>query len=53
MSVVDFIILAVFLVILGGVIAYLVHRKKSGANCIGCDASSCHCGCKNKDEKPS
>ena len=46
---IDFIIVAIVLAILGGAAAYIYKAKKSGAKCIGCpDAKSCsgHCaGC--------
>lgn len=51
---VDFIIVAVLVVIIGAAAAYLVKAKKSGAKCIGCPAggecphsktSECSCGC--------
>lgn len=47
----DIIIIAVLLVIVGAVVAYIVKAKKSGQKCIGCPYSktcaskSCGCGC--------
>lgn len=49
---VDYIIVAIILAILGGVVFYIYKAKKSGAKCIGCpDAKTCsgHCaGCSCK-----
>jgi len=50
---IDFLIIAIILAILGGAALYIYKAKKSGAKCIGCpDAktcsgkcSSCSCGC--------
>ena len=60
MGPIDFIIIGVIIVIIGGAIAYIVKKKKSGAKCIGCpyagecgksakNDSSCTCG--SSDEK--
>ncbi|MBQ9131244.1 MAG: FeoB-associated Cys-rich membrane protein [Clostridia bacterium] len=39
---IDWIILAVIALIVGGAMAYIVKAKKSGKKCIGCpDSSSC------------
>ena len=53
---IDFIIVAIVLAILGGAAAYIYKAKKSGAKCIGCpDAKSrsghcagCSCNCGHK-----
>lgn len=43
---VDFFIIAVILVILGGAAFYIYKSKKSGAKCIGCpDAKTCSGNC--------
>lgn len=54
---VDWIVIAVIVLIVGGAAAYIVKEKKSGKKCIGCPYSgecaakgkscgsdSCHCG---------
>lgn len=42
MGPVDFIIIAVVALVVGGAIAYIIKAKKSGKRCIGCpDANSC------------
>lgn len=51
MGPIDFIIIGVIIVIVGGAIAYIVKKKKSGAKCIGCPYSG-ECGkASNKDNK--
>ena len=48
MTVTDFVIIGVVILIVGGAIAYIVKEKKSGAKCIGCPhGKSCsgHCNC--------
>lgn len=51
MNLVDYIIIAVVLVIVGGAALYIYKAKKSGKKCIGCpDSGSCSgkcgsCGC--------
>ena len=49
---VDIIIVAIILAILGGAAFYIYKAKKSGAKCIGCPDSktcgSCNCGCSHK-----
>ena len=56
MGPIDFIIIGVIIVIVGGAIAYIVKKKKSGAKCIGCPYAGecgkasdkdnkCTCGC--------
>ena len=48
---IDFLIVAILAVILGGAALYIYKAKKSGAKCIGCpDAKTCggncgSCGC--------
>ena len=42
MGPVDFIIIAVITLIVGGAVAYIIKAKKSGKKCIGCpDSDSC------------
>ena len=42
MSAVDYIVIGVIVLIVGGAIAYIFKAKKSGRHCIGCpDSSSC------------
>ncbi len=43
MGPIDFIIIGVIIVIIGGAIAYIIKKKKSGAKCIGCPYSG-ECG---------
>ena len=39
---IDYIIIAVILLIIGGATAYIIKSKKSGKKCVGCPyASSC------------
>ncbi len=53
MNLVDYIIIAVVLAVVGGAALYIYKAKKSGKKCIGCpDAGSCSgkcsgcsCGC--------
>jgi hypothetical protein len=51
------IVIAVIVLIVGGAVAYIVKAKKSSKKCIGCpDSASCgkaNCGgcCCNKDDK--
>ncbi len=35
---VDFVIIGIVILILGGAVAYIVKAKKKGAKCIGCPA---------------
>lgn len=53
---IDFIIIAVIILIIGGAVFYIIKAKKSGQKCVGCPYSkSCgkssnNCSCqKNKD----
>ena len=52
MNTTDYIIIAVVLVLVGGVVAYLRHAKKKGVKCVGCpDSGTCsgHCaGCNSQ-----
>lgn len=54
MTLVDWIIIGVIVLIVGGALSYIIKAKKSGKKCIGCpDGGSCHakkrggadCGC--------
>ena len=52
MGPVDFIIIAIIALIVGGAVAYIIKAKKSGKKCIGCPDSgacsknsSCGVGC--------
>lgn len=56
MKPIDYLILAIIVLILGSVIFYIRKAKKKGVKCIGCPDSgscsgkchSCNCGCKEK-----
>ena len=62
MEIIDVIIIAVIVLVIGAAVAYIIKQKRSGKRCIGCpDAATCsgNCstcqGCKaakdgNKDE---
>ena len=42
MGTVDFIIIAIIALIVGGAVVYIINAKKSGKKCIGCpDSSAC------------
>ena len=46
MGPVDFIIIAVIALTVGGAIAYIIRAKKSGQKCIGCpDSPTCSGNC--------
>ncbi len=46
MGPIDFIIIAVIALIVGGALAYIIKAKKSGQRCIGCpDAKTCSGNC--------
>ncbi len=45
MTLTDFIILAVLIIVVGSALAYIIHKKKSGVRCIGCPESG---SCSNK-----
>ena len=43
MELIDIIVIAVIVLIIGGASAYIIKAKKSGKKCIGCpDSCSCH-----------
>lgn len=42
---VDLIVIAILLAIVGGIVFYLYHAKKQGATCIGCPYAK-QCGSK-------
>lgn len=44
---VDFIIVAVLIAVVGAALAYIRKERKKGVKCIGCPngASCAHCGC--------
>ena len=43
MELVDFIVIGIIALIIGGALAYIIKAKKSGKKCIGCpDSCSCH-----------
>lgn len=52
---IDFIIIAAIVLVVGGAVAYIIHAKRSGKKCIGCpggkdcsaSCSSCN-GCCHK-----
>lgn len=59
---VDFIIVAVLVIVIGAAVVYIRKAKKSGAKCIGCPSggncshnhsksSGCSCGCGGEHEK--
>lgn len=42
MKPIDFLIIGIILVIVGGAVAYIIKAKKNGKKCIGCpDAPTC------------
>lgn len=55
MTLIDWIVIGVILLIVGGAVAYIVKAKRSGKKCIGCpDSGSCSgscgaCSCQCKD----
>lgn len=56
MQLVDYIVIAVIVLIVGGAVAYIIKAKKSGKKCIGCpDSGTCGkgcngaCGCRKDD----
>ena len=62
MQPIDYILIAILVVIIGGAIMYIVKAKKRGVKCIGCSAgggcscgdkkiSTCDCGCGSTDRK--
>lgn len=58
MGIIDYILIAVVLAIVGGAAFYIYKAKKSGKKCIGCPDSgscsgachSCSCGCGQKKD---
>ncbi|MBQ7344227.1 MAG: FeoB-associated Cys-rich membrane protein [Clostridia bacterium] len=64
MGPIDFVVIAVIALIVGGASFYIYRAKKSGKKCIGCpdsascqsgskcsgSCSSCSCGCSSKEE---
>lgn len=60
MKLIDWIVVAVIVIIIGAVVWYLHRAKKKGVKCIGCpDSGKCsgkcsgcagYCGCKEKSE---
>ena len=51
-TVVDVIVVAVIVFVVGGAIAYIIKAKKSGKKCIGCP-DGCSCNSKKGDKKCS
>lgn len=55
---IDYVIIAVILAIVGGAAFYIYKAKKSGKKCIGCpdsgkcsgNCSSCACGCGKNEQ---
>ena len=55
MTLADWIVVAVIVLIIGSVIGYIIHSKKNGAKCIGCpDSKNCsgHNHCRGNGRKP-
>lgn len=58
MELIDFIVIGIIAVIVGGAVAYIIKAKKSGKKCIGCPyADSCRlrscCSTKQNGEEES
>ena len=65
MGPVDFVVIGIILLVVGGASYYIYRAKKSGKKCIGCPdssscktsggcsghCSSCCCGCSDTEEK--
>ena len=59
MTLTDWIVIGVIVLIVGGALGYIVWAKKKGQKCIGCPDSktcggscgSCSCGCHENAEK--
>ncbi len=49
MELVDIIVIAAIVLIVGAALAYIIKAKKSGKKCIGCP-DSCSCAAKDKKE---
>jgi len=47
MGLIDYIVIAVIVLIIGGAVAYIIKAKKSGKKCIGCP-DGCSCDTKHK-----
>lgn len=46
MELIDYIVLGIIALIIGGAVAYIVKAKKSGKKCIGCpDSGACSSKC--------
>ena len=46
MELVDVIVIAVIVLIIGAAVAYIIKQKRSGKRCIGCpDAATCNGNC--------
>ena len=46
MELIDFIVIGIIVLIIGGASAYIIKAKKSGQKCIGCpDAKTCSGSC--------
>ncbi len=39
----DFVVILILILLLGLAITYIMKKKKSGANCIGCPDGCCGC----------
>ena len=50
MELIDIIVIAIIVLIIGGASAYIIKAKKSGKKCIGCP-DSCSCNTNKKAEK--
>ena len=48
MGPIDFIILGIIVLIVGGAVFYIIKKKRSGTKCIGCPYAH-QCGKKSKD----
>ena len=59
MEAIDYIVIGVIALIIGGAVAYIIKAKKSGKRCIGCPDSAkcsgncgcCSCGCGSEEKK--
>ena len=49
---VNIIVIAVIVLVVGGALAYIIKAKKSGKKCIGCP-DSCSCSSKDKNGQNS
>ncbi len=48
MDILDFVLIAVIALAIGGAVMYLVRAKKRGQKCVGCPYSGECCGCPSK-----